>query len=82
MLSMLDAYDAGSMRVIGTLGSLYPKKEAWDYHMRRYALLTPAQRSAIAGFLQALPSVVDLSHEDRKIVPRALRNYWRAFLAE
>ncbi len=80
MLSVLSNYDHSSLRVIGTLGSLYPKKDAWPYHMSRYSLLTAAQKSAIAGFLAALPKLIDLWGDDRKIVPRALRNYWHEFL--
>jgi hypothetical protein len=43
-------------------------------------LLTRAQKSAIAGFLAALPELVELSGEDRRTVPRAIRNYWHQFL--
>jgi hypothetical protein len=33
MLSVLDHYDSSSMRVIGTLTGLYPKKDnTWEYH--------------------------------------------------
>jgi hypothetical protein len=56
MLSVLDNYDSSSMRVIGTLGGLYPKKNdgSWEYHMHRYSLLSPAQKAAIARFLRDL----------------------------
>jgi ribosomal protein S16 len=80
MLSIIDAYEPSSMRVIGTLGALYPKKDRWQHHMDRYSLLNEAQRGAIASFLDALPDLVDLDHDDAKIVPRALRNYWHQFL--
>jgi hypothetical protein len=80
MLSLLDHYDSGSMRVIGTLDGLYPREDAWDYHMYRYSLLNDAQKRAIAGFLVALPKLIPLDFQDHKIVPRALRNYWGQYL--
>src|ERR1022692_2618018 len=76
MLSVLERYESGSMRVIGTLMGLYPKKESWDYHMRRYSLLTENQKSAIAFFLSALPELVELNPEDKTIVHRAFEKYW------
>jgi len=81
MLSVLDHYDSSSMRVIGTLTGLYPKKDdGWEYHMHRYSLLSLAQRTAIARFLAALPELVELDVEDQKIVGRSLRNYWGQYL--
>ncbi len=82
MLSVLSHYDPSSMRVIGTLSSLYPKKDSWAYHMSRYSLLTVSQKSAIAGFLAALPELIELEGGDRKVVPRALRDYWHEFLGK
>jgi hypothetical protein len=80
MLSLLDHYESSSMRVIGTLAGLYPKKDGWEYDMHRYSLLNHAQKTAIARFLAALPKLVELGFEDQKIVPRALRNYWGEYL--
>jgi hypothetical protein len=81
MLSVLDHYESSSMRVIGTLSGLYPKKDSsWKYSMSRYSLLNAAQKIAIARFLAALPELVELGFQDQKIVPRALRNYWGEFL--
>ena len=81
MLSVLDHYDSSSMRVIGTLAGLYPKKNnSWQYHMHRYSLLNPAQKTAIAGFLAALPQLVELDSEHQKVVQRALRNYWGEYV--
>jgi hypothetical protein len=80
MLSVLERYDSSSMRVIGTISGLYPKKDEWAYHMHRYSLLSPDQKTAIARFVAALPQLVDLGFEDQKIVPRALRNYWGVYL--
>jgi hypothetical protein len=52
MLSVLKHYHSGSMRVVGTLNSLYPKKgDSWEYHMLRYSLLNSAQKTAIAAKL-------------------------------
>ena len=81
MLSLLHDYDPASMRVIGTLSSLYPKKDdSWEYQMLRYSLLNYAQKKAIARFLAALPALVQLDFEDQKVVPRALHNYWGQYL--
>lgn len=80
MLSLLSHYDGASMRVIGTLGALYPKKDDWQYHMRLYSMLDDAQKSAIAGFLAALHQLVELDFAEETTVRRALRNYWGQFL--
>ena len=76
MLAVIRHYEPGSMRVIGTLSALYPKKGAWQYHMERYSLLNHAQKQAIAMFLQSIPHLLPLDHEDTQIIPRALRSYW------
>src|SRR5262249_43657 len=47
MLSVLEHYDSASMRVVGTLAGLYPKKDKWEYHMHRYSLLDATQKNAI-----------------------------------
>jgi hypothetical protein len=80
MLSALNCYEPGTMRVISTLSGLYPKKDSWDYDMHRYSLLNPSQKAAIARFLQALPDLIKLEFEDQKIIQRALRNYWGQYL--
>jgi hypothetical protein len=80
MLSLLDHYDPSSLRVIGTLSGLYPKKDAWRYHMQRYSLLDSHQKAAIAHFLAALPELIELEPTDQKSVERALRNYWSEYL--
>lgn len=80
MLSVLRCYDSGSMRVIGTLSSLYPKKDSWVYHISLYQALTFEQKHSIAQFLEALPELVPLDFDDQKIVERSLRNYWTPFL--
>ena len=81
MLSVLDHYDSSSMRVIGTLTGLYPKKgDSWNYHMHRYSLLNSPQKAAIARFLVELPKLVALDSEDQRTVERAIRNYWGEYL--
>jgi hypothetical protein len=81
MLSVLEHYDSSSMRVIGTLSGLYPKKDnAWVHHMQRYSLLDATQKTAIARFLAELPKLVELDPADQRTVERALRNYWGKYL--
>jgi hypothetical protein len=80
MLSVLEKYEGASMRVIGTLSSLYPKDDVAAYYAPRYNLLTFEQKRAIARFLEALPSLVQLGYEDSKVVERALKKYWRPYL--
>jgi hypothetical protein len=81
MLSVLNHYESSSMRVVGTLTGLYPKKgNSWGHHMHRYSLLNPAQKTSIARFLAALPKLVELDFEGQKVVSRALRNYWGEYL--
>jgi len=48
--------------------------------MHRYSLLDPAQKASIARFLADLPKLVELDFEGRKVVSRALRNYWGDYL--
>lgn len=77
MLSVLANYDAGSMRVIGTISALDPRGPYGD---RRLEMLNHEQRQAIACFLRDLPELVTLSHRDEKVVSRSLSAYWRRFL--
>lgn len=80
MLSVLNHYESSSMRVIGTLSSLYPKEEMWFYHMERYSLLNQEQREAIAKYISVLPALVALERDDLVIVERAFKNYWAQYL--
>jgi hypothetical protein len=77
MLSVIEHYDAGSMRVIGTIGALDPRGPHGE---RRFSLFTGEQRSAIAFFLETLPTLVDLWNEDAKVASRSRRSYWQQFL--
>ena len=79
MLRLLEEYYP-SMRVIGTIQALYPKKDFWAYHMERYKLLSIEQKRAIACFMQALPKIISLDEDDGKAIERGLRNYWCEFL--
>lgn len=79
MLSVLADYDAGSMRVIGTISALDPRGAYAD---RRLAMLNDEQRQAIACYLKALPELVELSDRDAKVVSRSLSAYWQQFLPD
>lgn len=77
MLSVVADYDAGSMRVIGTISALDPRGAYGD---RRLEMLNDEQRQAIACFLKSLPELVELTHRDAKVVSRSLSAYWKRFL--
>jgi hypothetical protein len=77
MLGVLEHYEAGSMRVIGTIAALDPRSA---YGETRFALLSDEQRSAVASFLKTLPAFVNLGTEDAKVVSRSLRSYWQRYL--
>jgi hypothetical protein len=79
MISVLDDYDASSMRVIGTLNALYPKDHVYEYHMPRYNELSYEQKQSVACFLEALPQLVQLHDEDKTLVEQAM-SYWTPFL--
>jgi len=79
-LSVLRNYDSGSLRVSGTIQSLYPKKRSWSHAVKQYELLNDRQKVALGLFLTHLPNLVELDHQDATCVSRALRNYWSQFL--
>jgi uncharacterized protein DUF6714 len=70
------------MRVIGTISSLTPNAQNSLYHLRKYDLLNLSQKSALALFLDRLPKLVPLDHEDGTRVSRAVRNYWLQFVEQ
>lgn len=78
MLSVLYDYDPGSMRVIGILSAIDPRG---SYGEGRFVLLNREQRRTVAEFLSSLPQLVELWHEDAKLVARSLRAYWHQYLA-
>ena len=77
VLSVIERYVAGSMRVIGTIRALDPRG---SYGEKRFSLFSDEQRKAIALFLKALPELVDLRAEDARVASRSLRGYWQQFL--
>lgn len=77
MLSVIEHYEAGSMRVIGTIGALDPRSAHGE---TRFALFSNEQRKAIGYFLKILPELVNLWNEDAKVASRSLRTYWERFL--
>ncbi|MCB1096322.1 MAG: DUF6714 family protein [Verrucomicrobiales bacterium] len=80
IMALLECYRDGSGWTMSTLLCLRPKRDTWEHSMHHYELLSTEQRQAIAVFLEALPSFVDLDTEDGKLVSRALRDYWGQFL--
>ena len=89
VLWILDHYDDAAgratdegvgMTVIGTLGSLAPSELFADELYEVYDGFTPAQRSALAGALEALPTLVHLDDADAERVAIALDEYWSQFL--
>jgi hypothetical protein len=80
MCSVLDSYQPAAMRVSGTLQSLYPTERRKDIALARFEILDATQRQAIAQFLQCLPELVELDTEDRTIVARSIRNYWKDYM--
>jgi hypothetical protein len=82
LLSLLHNANGISMRVVGTLSSLYPKRDSWLHHMQLYDLLTKEQRSAIATFLFELQSSPRLDRSDQRLVSAALQAYWLQYLPQ
>jgi hypothetical protein len=81
LLSLLRNYDAGSMRVIGTLSSLDTMSlDPWENgrpgFMHLYSALSESQQRAVAFFLTHLPQLVELEPEHSHQVARALGGYW------
>lgn len=79
LISVLDNYNPLSMRVIGTLGCLYPKDLMNEYHLPRYNFLSLEQRVAVAQYLEALPRLVPLDDDDLELVQKAQEKYWGQF---
>jgi hypothetical protein len=86
MLWLLDHYDedrwlSGSdMTAIGTISAIAPDQ---TFARRRWAIydsFTAEQRTAIASYVEALPRLVRLDHEDAKRIGRSMNHYWRRFL--
>jgi hypothetical protein len=73
MLHLLDRYEPGEMWCIGTTAALDQR----EHHPPGFLeLLSPAQRRAVALYVQALPTLVPLVHDDAAILERAFRAVW------
>jgi hypothetical protein len=86
MLWLLDHYgedrwgSGSDMTVIGTIHAIAPSPEFAGRRWATYDTFTADQRTAIASFMQALPSLVSLDQEDATRVSRSMDRYWRHFL--
>jgi hypothetical protein len=86
MLWLLDHYDedrwlSGSdMTAIGTIGAVAPEQQFATTLWAIYDSFTAEQRTAIASYVEALPRLVRLDHEDARRVARSMDGYWRRFL--
>jgi hypothetical protein len=69
------------MTAIGTISALAPSREfAHSYEAIYDQSFTDEQRRAIALYLEGLPAIVHLEHQDDASVTRALGRYWSGFL--
>jgi hypothetical protein len=89
MLWLLDHHDdedrlfveGHDLTVIGTISALAPSQEfRRAYEATFYESFTDDQRRAIALYVEALPSLVQLNYEDETSLARAFARYWSAFL--
>ena len=86
MLWLLDHYDedrwlSGSdMTAIGTMGAIAPEQQFATSLWVMYDTFTAEQRTAIASYVEALPRLVRLDHQDATRVARSMDDYWRRFL--
>jgi hypothetical protein len=64
---------------IGTIGALDQRS---GHPEGSPALLTVAQRRAIADYVRALPELVELDDLDRRIIERADRYVWSRYRAD
>jgi hypothetical protein len=76
MLRLLDDYQPGEMWCIGTIRRLNQRE---PHPLGFVELLTPAQRGAIADYVEALPELVRLDHEDATTIDPWLAETWRAY---
>ena len=80
MLLMLSHYESRAMWVVGTFGSINVRGKHREHTLDRLSLLSSDQRAAVALWLAALPHLVDLQVEHRKIVERATTAFWTRYL--
>ncbi len=77
MLRLLDEYQPGEMWCIGTIAALDQRS---PHPLGFIDLLTNHQRAAIAAYVEALPELVELYHEDAAVIDRSLAQVWRSYL--
>ena len=88
MLWLLDHYNdadlifdsEASMTAIATMSALAPSAEIARYRWNTYDGFTLEQRVAMAKYVEALPRLVALDHDDVIWVRRSIERYWAQFL--
>lgn len=87
MMWLLDHYDdnrlftdGADMTIIGTISALAPTSDFAGSYREIYDGFSAEQRAAIASYVQGLPRLVNLDHEDATRVARSLDRYWAQFL--
>jgi hypothetical protein len=86
MLWLLDHYDedrwlnGSDMTAIGTIGAIAPEQTFARRFWAIYDSFTAEQRTAIASYVEALPRLVSLDHEDATRVAWSMDDHWRRFL--
>jgi hypothetical protein len=88
MIWLLDHYDdedrlftdGADMTAIGTISALAPSSEFETSYWQIYDGFTPEQRAAIASYVETLPRLLELDHEDAARVAHSLERYWAKFL--
>jgi hypothetical protein len=86
MLWLIDHYEedrwvmGSDMTAIGTMSAIAPSPEFASRRWALYDTFTAEQRTAIASFVEALPRLVHLNHEDATYVAISMEKYWHRFL--
>ena len=73
MLLLLNRYEPTEMWCIGTTAALDQRQPHPDGFLE---FLSPEQRRAVALYVQALPGLVPLEHDDAAILDRSFRATW------
>ena len=68
------------MTAIGTIGAIAQAQQFATSLWAIYDAFTAEQRTAIASYVEALPRLIRLDHEDAKRIGRSMNHYWRRFL--
>jgi hypothetical protein len=77
MLWLLDHYERGDMTTIGVLMALEADKGWRTYRRTMYDTFTPAQRAAVAAFVETFPMLVALDPMDEWKLELAFASYWQ-----